>query len=402
MEFGYPPEAEALRAEVRAFLTERPPDTWSHDAMDGGYGTGAYSFDFLAALGARGWIGLTWPRRFGGAERPMIDQLALMEELALAGAPFGPLAGCDQWAQSLIREGNPTLQADLLPRIAAGEALAWQGYSEPDAGSDLLALTTRARRDGDEYRIDGHKIWSSEAGACTHGMVLARTTSAEEAGSRAGGLTMFVVPNDAPGLTLRPIVSLTGEVYHYEAFLDDVRVPAWRVMGREDEGFRELLKGLDRDRFWGRFCKPPAMARHLSLLRREATEVLAAQPALARRLVELEAEVDATRLLFHRFGWLLDQGVPTPYESALYKTMADELGQRVANLALDVLGSDILLDGPAAPLGGALRQLYLTSVGQTIAGGTSEVLRTTVATRGLGLPRSDAPPPPARATRKGA
>jgi alkylation response protein AidB-like acyl-CoA dehydrogenase len=394
MEFGYPPSAEAMRAEVRAFLGSRPVASWPVDAMDGGYGTGAYSLDFLRALGERGWISLTWPRRFGGAERPMVDQLALLEELALAGAPAGPLAGCDQWAQSLIREGNATLQADLLPRIAAGEALAWQGYSEPDAGSDLLALTTRAHRDGGEYRLDGRKIWSSEAGTCTHGMVLARTRSAEEAGSRAGGLTMFVVPNDTPGLTLRPIVSLTGEVYHYEAFLDDVRVPAWRVMGREDEGFRELLKGLDRDRFWGRFCKPPALARQLSLLRRHlATPTPDGgsppedQLVLARRLLELETEVAATRLLFLRLGHLLERGLPAPYESALYKTMADELGQRVANLALDVLGAEILIAGPGAPLSGEMRQLYLTSVGQTIAGGTSEVLRTTVATRGLGLPR---------------
>ncbi|MFN0090433.1 MAG: acyl-CoA dehydrogenase family protein [Acidimicrobiales bacterium] len=394
MEFSYPPSAEALRAEVRAFLAARPVHTYAIDAMDGGYGTGAYSFEFLRALGERGWIGLTWPRRFGGGERPMTDQLALMEELALAGAPFGPLAGSDQWAQSLIRDGNAALQGELLPRIAAGEALAWQGYSEPDAGSDLLALTTRARRDGDEYRIDGRKIWSSEAGACTHGMVLARTQSPEEAGSRAGGLTMFVVPNDTPGLTLRPIVSLTGEVYHYEAFLDDVRAPAWRIMGRENEGFRELLRGLDRDRFWGRFCKPAALTRSLRLLRDHAAVTvdragrLLDQPTVARRLVELEAEVAGTRLLFHRFGHLLDRGQPTPYESALYKTLADELGQRVANFALELLGADILRGGDDAPLSGAMRQLYLTSVGQTIAGGTSEVLRTTVATRGLGLARS--------------
>ncbi|MCP3990184.1 MAG: hypothetical protein GY724_13995 [Actinomycetia bacterium] len=393
MDFSYPPSAERFRAEVRSFLTARPPHTYRVDAMDGGYGTGAHSYEFLQALGERGWIGLTWPRRFGGAERPMIDQLALMEELALAGAPFGPLAGSDQWAQSLIREGNPTLQADLLPRIASGEVLAWQGYSEPDAGSDLLALSTRAVRDGDEYRIDGHKIWSSGASTCTHGMVLARTQSADEAGSRAGGLTMFVVPNDTPGLALHPIMSHTGEIYHHEVFLDDVRVPAWRVMGRENEGFRELLKGLDRDRFWGRFCKPAALTRELRLLRDHAAGspsgggVLLDQPAIVRGLIELETEVVATRLLFHRLGNLLDQGVPTPYESALYKTMADELGQRVANFALEVLGADILVDGTDAPMSGEMRQLYLTSVGQTIAGGTSEVLRTTVATRGLGLPR---------------
>ncbi len=393
MEFNYPPSAEALRVEVRDFLAARPAHTYPIDAMDGGYGTGAYSFAFLRALGALGWIGLTWPRQFGGAERPMIDQLALIEELALHGAPFGPLVGSDQWAQSLIRDSNETLQRDLVPSIAAGEALAWQGYSEPDAGSDLLALTTRAQRDGDEYRITGRKIWSSEAGACTHGMVLARTQSVSEAGSRAGGLTMFVVPNSATGLTLRPIVSLTGEVYHYEAFLDDVRVPAWRVMGRENEGFRELLRGLDRDRFWGRFAKPASLTRKLRLLRDHAAatrrngRAVIEDPTIARRFVELEAEVSGTRLLFHRFGCQLDRGIPTPYESALYKTMADELGQRVANFALDVMGADILLGGNDAPIAGEMRQLYLTSVGQTIAGGTSEVLRNTVATRGLGLPK---------------
>ena len=399
MDFDYPPSAEELRAEVHAFLAARPVPTYPIDAMDGGYGFGAYSHQFMRALGERGWISLTWPARYGGAQRPMVDQLCLMETLALAGVPFGPLAGSDQWAQSIIRDGNERLQQELLQPIAAGEALAWQGYSEPDAGSDLLALATTARRDGDEYRLHGHKIWSSEAGACTHGMVLARTQPVEEAGSRANGLTMFVVPNDSAGLTLRPIVSLTGEVYHYEAFLDDVRVPAWRIMGREHEGFRELLKGLDRDRFWGRFCKPAMLKRMLGLLGRYAADTdpdggvgqhgraVIDIPSIRRRLVELDAEVAATRQLFHRFGWQLDRGIPMAYESALYKTMADELGQRVANFAVDLLGVDVLLDGVHGPLGGELRQLYLTSVGQTIAGGTSEVLRSTVATRGLGLPK---------------
>ena len=128
MEFGYPPSAVALQDEVRSFLAERPVESYSHDAMDGGYGTGAYSFEFMRALGERGWVSLTWPRRFGGAERPMIDQLAMLEELALAGAPFGPLVGSDQWAQSLIRDtDNPQLRDELLPRIAAGEALGVAG-----------------------------------------------------------------------------------------------------------------------------------------------------------------------------------------------------------------------------------------------------------------------------------
>lgn len=393
MEFGFPESAERLRREVRAFLADRPAEDYPIDAMDGGYGSGAVSHDFMRALGDRGWIGLTWPTEFGGGGRPMIDQLVLTEELALANAPMGPLAGSDQWGWSLIRDANEQLQQHLLPSIAAGEATCWQGFSEPDAGSDLLSLTTRATRDGDVYVINGRKIWSSEAGAYTHGQVLARTHEIEDGGSRTQGLSMFVVGNDAPGLTLRPIVSMTGEVYHYEAILDDVRIPAWQIMGPENEGFRELLRGLDRDRFWGRFHKPPGMLRKLALLedyaritRRNGRPIIE-EPGIGRRLAELRAETEATRLLFYRFGWQLDHGIPTPYESALYKTLADELGQRVANFAVDVLESDVLIHRGEGHLTTEMRQLYLTSVGQTIAGGTSEVLRTTVATRGLGLPK---------------
>jgi len=389
--FTLPESAQAFRREVRDFLAERPMQDYPADATDGGYGTGPFSREFMRALGRRGWIGLTWPVELGGGGRPMIDQLVMLEELAFAGAPFGPLVGNDQWAQSLIRDSNDRLRDELLPAIAAGEATCWQGFSEPDAGSDLLALTTRAVRDGDEYVINGRKIWSSEAGAYTHGQLLARSESIEDAGSRANGLTMFVVPNDAPGLTLRPILAMTGEVYHYEAFLDDVRVPEWSVLGSEGEGFRELLRGLDRDRFWGRFTKPANLLTKLDQLdaharshRRDGRTIIE-DSGIARRLVELRAEAAATRLLFHKLGWQLSNDLPVPYESALYKTMADELGQRVANLAADVLEQDTLIRREPHRFETEMHHLYLSSPGQTIAGGTSEVLRTTVATRGLGL-----------------
>ena len=393
MHFTLPDSAENFRLEVRAFLAERAMSDYPADATDGGYGTGAFSREFLRRLGERGWIGLTWPEQVGGGGRPMIEQLVMLEELALAGAPFGPLVGNDQWAQSLIRDSNERLRDELLPVIAAGEATCWQGFSEPDAGSDLLALKTKATRDGDEFTITGHKTWSSEAGAYTHGQVLARTENIDEAGSRANGLTMFVVPNDAPGLTLRPILAMTGEVYHYEAFLDDVRVPAWRVLGQEGEGFRELLRGLDRDRFWGRFTKPANLLRKLERLeayarshQRDGRPIID-DSGIRRRLVELRAESEATRLLFHKLGWQLSNELPVPYESALYKTLADELGQRVANLAAEVLEQDTLVRREIDDFETEMHHLYLSSPGQTIAGGTSEVLRSTVATRGLGLPR---------------
>jgi alkylation response protein AidB-like acyl-CoA dehydrogenase len=387
IDFALGPEAEAFAAEVRAWLSARPVERFPIDGMDAGYGSGAHSRGFLKALAEQGFISMTWPRAFGGDERPFVLKLVLLEELALAGAPFGPLAGCDQAADAIITRGSERLQREMLPRIARGDATFWQGFSEPGAGSDLLALTTEARRDGDDYVIRGHKIWSSHAGISTHGLVLARTARDVR---RSHGLSMFVVDGRAPGMEIRPITSLTGEVYHYEVFLDDVRVPADYLLGTEHQGFRELIQSLDTDRFWGRFYKAPALRRLLAELVAYANETgLACDGGVRRRLAALATEIEAMRVLFYRIGWMLAERMPTPYETALAKVMADETGQRVAAFGMELLGlgGTLAPGSPAAPRAGRIQHFYLTTMGHTIAGGTSEVLRTTVATRGLGLPR---------------
>ena len=391
MDFGRSVDEEAFAGEVRAFLREHPPASFPEDGVDAGYGSGAHSRPFMRALGRRGWIAMGWPRRWGGQERPIGFKLVLLEELALSGAPFGPLAGMDQVAEAVIQHGAPALQAELLPQVAAGEASFWQGYSEPGAGSDLLSLTTEARREGDDWVIRGHKIWSSHAGIATHGHVLARTGGAER---RSRGLTMFVVPNTTPGLDVRPIRSLTGRVYHYEVFLDAVRVPPRYVLGVEGEGFVQLLRGLETDRFWGRFYKAAALTRLLRLLVEYANATvrdgrpLGQDPVVRRRLAEVACDVAALGALFRRAGWLLATGAETRQESTLAKVFADETGQKLAALGLDLLGLYGPLTGESrwAPLGGYLQHYYQTTMGHTIAGGTSEVLRTTVATRALGLP----------------
>ncbi len=391
MHLGFSAEELAFAEEVRAFLRRHPPESFSRDGMDAGYGSGAVSRDFLRALGAEGYLRMAWPRRFGGQERPMIWKLILLEELALAGAPFGPLGGADQTAEVIIRDGTPYLQSEVLPRIGRGEVTFWQGFSEPGAGSDLLSLTTEARRDGDDYVIRGHKIWSSHAGIADYGLVLARTSREAR---RSRGLTMLVVANTTPGMDIRPIRSLTGEVYHYEVFLDDVRVPADRMLGREGEGFQALLAGLDTDRFWGRFYKAPALKRLLRLLVEYANATirggapLARDAGVRRGLAALAAEIEALRLLFYRVGSMLETGEPVRHESALAKVMADELGQKLTAFAMDLLGpfAPLAESSRWAPIRGLIQHAYLTSLGHTIAGGTSEILRTTVATRGLGLP----------------
>jgi alkylation response protein AidB-like acyl-CoA dehydrogenase len=391
MNFEFSPDEQAFAHEVRAFLVTHRPETFAVDGMDAGYGSGAHSRPFLRALADQGWLTMTWPRSFGGQARSLMYTLVLFEELAAAAAPFGPLAGCNQTAEGIIQYGSEALRREVLPRIGRGEATFWQGFSEPEAGSDLLSLKTEAARRGDEYVIRGHKIWSSHAGIADYGLVLARTNPAAR---RSQGLSMFVVDNATAGLDIRPIRSLTGEVYHYEVFLDEVRVPAEFLLGKEGEGFTQLLRGLDTDRFWGRFYKAPMLRRILSELVRYANAThrggvpLARDPGIRRRLATLATEVEAVRLLFYRVAWMIREGMPTPYETALVKVMADETGQAVAALGMEMLGlyGPLTQDSRWAKLNGLIQHVYQTSLGQTIAGGTSEILRSTVATRGLGLP----------------
>ena len=196
MNFDLTEAEQAFADEVRRFLRANPPETFAVDGMDAGYGSGANSRAFMKALGTQGWLSMCWPKTFGGREQPMFMKLVLMEELALAGAPFGPLAGVWQTADAIIEFGTERLRREVLPAIARGEATFWQGYSEPDAGSDLLSLKTQARRDGDHWIISGHKIWSSHAGISRYGLVFTRTS--QEA-RRSRGL-----PCSAPSTSYTP------------------------------------------------------------------------------------------------------------------------------------------------------------------------------------------------------
>ena len=385
MDFGLSGPEQAFADEVRAFLRAHPPEAFTEDGTDAGYGSGGHSRAFTRALGQRGWLSMGWPREHGGQARPMSYLLILLEELATAGAPFGPLSGCLQVSDSIIRNGSETLQREILPLVSCGDATFWQGYSEPDAGSDLLALKTRARLEGDHWVLDGRKIWSSHAGIATYGTVLART---DPASTRNRGLTMLMVDNRLPGMDVRPIRSLTGQVYHYEIFMDGVRVPRDWVLGKPGEGFGQLLKGLDTDRFWGRFYKAPFLRRILGLLVDHVKATAPGDAVARRRLAHAASEIAALRALFLRAAWLIERGLPATGEVSAAKVMADELGQRVLSMGMELLGPyGVLRAGSRwARLRGEIEHQYQTSWGHTLAGGTSEIQRTTIAVRALGLP----------------
>ena len=324
---------------------------------------------------------------FGGAERPMFFKLVLLEELALAGAPFGPLAGIWQTADAIIEYGSERLRAEVLPAIARGEASFWQGYSEPDAGSDLLALKTEARRDGDHYVIRGHKIWSSHAGDRD---ARARVRAHEPRGAaqpRASACSSCRTARRAwtSGRSrASPARSTTTRCSSTTC-----ACPEGLRLGPEGEGFVALLNGLDSDRFWGRFYKAPALQRVLARLvaARERRRWSTARRSRAIRSCgggspRSRPSIAALRWLFYRAGVPLRDGAPITYETAVAKVLADETGQKLARAR----HGPARAVGPAprrarreAKLDGEISHAYLTSLGHTIAGGTAEILRTTVA-----------------------
>ena len=256
MDFAFTADERAFAEEVRRFLREHPPralrrsTAWTRATAPAR--TRARS---CAALGARAGSAWAGRRAFGGQERPLFFKLVLLEELALAGAPFGPLAGCWQTADAIIDYGSERLRREVLPAVARGDGTFWQGYSEPGAGSDLLGLKTQARRDGDALRDPRPQDLVEPR---RHRELRPRVRAHQPGSAPQPRLQHVRGAQRHAGMDIRPIRSLTGEVYHYEVFLDDVRVPADMRLGPEGEGFVALLNGLDSDRFWGRFYKAPA------------------------------------------------------------------------------------------------------------------------------------------------
>jgi hypothetical protein len=393
MEFGFTPEQEEFRREVRDFIEEHPPDSFPTQSEDAGYGAGKWSWEYTRKLGERGLLSLIWPPEYGGMGRPMMYLLIMLEELAYHRAPMEAILMNISIAPTLIALGNERLKEEFLPRMARGEVAFWQGYSEPNAGSDLLNLKTTAVADGDFYVINGQKTWSSNAHLAQYGFVLART---DPHAPRHKGLTMFIVDNDAPGVTIRPVLNLAGDHYHNEAFYEEVRVSKDRILGQENQGFYQLLKGLEADRFWGRFVKAPYCKRTLEDLVEYARvtvrngKPLSEDPTLRQKLAQMAVDIEVCRMLFYRTGWMMDKGLNPTYEASLGKVFADEMGQKLYQLGMEILGpyGPLQEDSKWVELRGTVQHLYQVSLGQTIAGGTSEIIRNTIARIGLGLPKA--------------
>jgi alkylation response protein AidB-like acyl-CoA dehydrogenase len=390
MEFTFSPEQEAFRGRVRSFikenwtpppLTSRPGDNVTND------GERAYE----KRLARNGWLTMAWPKEYGGLAASHMEQLIFREESAYAGAPGGGGQGVSMVGPCLMVHGSEAQKKEHLPKIASGDVHWGQGFSEPGSGSDLASLQTRAIRDGDDFVINGQKIWTSGAHHADWFHVLTRTNPDAP---KHRGISYFLVHAKAPGITVRPLINMLGDHEFNEVFFEDVRVPAENMMGEENRGWYVATTLLDFERSgvnWSASGRRNVeeLAAYAKATRGPKGRLID-DPNLRNGLAELRIEVEASRLLSYQVVWMQSRGKIPNYEASMSKAFGSELGQRIANFGMKMIGlgsQRIDAADAGAPLGGSFGRSYMRTVPGTIAAGTSEVQRNIIATRGLGLPR---------------
>jgi alkylation response protein AidB-like acyl-CoA dehydrogenase len=372
-------------AEVRAFLTENVTPALrselSEHAQELPNGEVAA---FRRRIGERGWFGLNWASEYGGLGLGAVYQHLLMREFEYWGVP-GPDLTVTSVAPMIMRHGTEQNKLEFLPPIARGELICAVGYSEPEAGTDLASLRTRADRDGDEWVITGSKIWNSVANRATHEWLCVRT---DPSAPRHRGISVIMVPTDLPGIAIRPLYAWSGYRTN-ETFFDEVRVPVGNLIGELNRGWTYITGALDLER--GALTNAGDLRRALddltALAARDSSAPLQT-PGLRRRLGQAQADVEAAELMGYQAASLLDSGVIPTVEVSVEKIFTSELRQRIADLAVDLLGPDGLraYRSPGAPEDGKFERLYRVSPLMRFGGGTNEVLRDVIAQRGHGMP----------------
>jgi hypothetical protein len=390
MDFELSPEEKAFEAEVEAFLRANA----SPEVMDPNPEQLSQTVDtpakraFMRKLAERGWLGMSWPKAYGGRELSGIYDFILTEALSRWGAPQ-PGKGVGIVGKTIIRRGSETLKQEFLPQIMRGEVEFAIGYSEPNAGSDAANMQLRATKVDGGWRLDGQKSWTTSAHFADWYWVGARTDTTV----KHKGITLFLIPMNHPGFTIRPIHTI-GDERTNEVFFDGVFVPDDHVVGQLNAGFTYISEALDLERF-AMMPVGPLEKKVEALVgwAKEATrdgEPVKDDPVARSRVARAVTELEVARMLQRRvISAALRDRVPT-IEASEYKLYMNECGKRVANTALDLMGAEGALrpEAEGAPLGGRFERSYRYTVVDTVGGGTSEIQKNIIASRGLGLPRS--------------
>ena len=371
-----PANAQTLRDQVRSFLAEELEGGGFVPRCDAWLA--GYSREFSLKLGAHGWLGMTWPARYGGGDRSAIERFVVLEELLSAGAPVAAHWIADrQVGPAILRYGTEQQRRTLLPRMAAGECFFSIGMSEPDSGSDLASVRTRAVADGEDWRVTGTKIWTSHAHRSDYLVALCRTSSVDQS-DRHAGLSQLIVDLHAPGVTVNPILLLDGEHHFNEVVLDDVAVPKSMVLGQIGAGWTQVTSELafersGPERFLSTFPLLSALVGHL------AGSGARAEAAFGR----LIARLIALREMSLRVAASLEKGAVPDVAAALIKDLGTEFENDVIDVARE-LTETVAVAGSRDNFQGLLAQAILHAPGFTLRGGTNEILRGIVA-RELGL-----------------
>ena len=389
---------------MRTFLDEAVPDryksdelgfaspfAWGEDRKSDDAEAVAAAAEWASVLGKKGWIAPQWPTEYGGAGLSPMEQFIFNMEMTSANAPNVGGSGVSMLGPMLMVHGTDEQKAEHIPKILAGDVAWAQGYSEPGSGSDLASLQTRAIRDGDDYVINGQKIWTSGAHVADWFFVLVRT---DPDAPKHRGISFVLMDGDTPGLSVRPLVNMAWSHVFNETFFEDVRVPVSNRVGEENRGWYVGMTLLDYER--SNITGAVSARRTIDRLVKHATgdgssesrlgQLETIRHEIADRFIETEVMYNFS----FRIISMQDKGLIPNYEASTSKLFNSELVQRLANTGVKTFGlhSNIWDDkDERAPLKASFIRSYVSGVSATIAAGTSEIQRNIIATRGLGLPR---------------
>ena len=395
MDFKFSPEEEAFRREVQDWLKTAIPPRW-YEIPTGYWQETDESWkitrEFQKKLGAKGWLAPAYPKEYGGAGLSHINRLILAEELTYAHAPMSVEAEITvNWVGMALQHfGNDQQKKDFVSRVAKGDLIFCLGYSEPNAGSDLASLQTKAIEKGDEYIVNGQKIWCSFAHYADY-CWLAAVTDPDAPKHR--NMSMFVVDMKTPGITIRPLINIIGAHSFNEVFFDDVHVPKENLVGVKNNGWFQLAMALDFERSGVQTAAGNQMILNALLYyaktNKRAGRLLIDDPALRSELAEMAVNIEVARMLCYRIAWIYSVGGHSSYESSQAMLFGSDLLRKISDTGMKVLGQygQLMTDSKLTVGKADIARNYLASLSIGVGGGTNEIQRNIIAMRGLGLPR---------------
>jgi alkylation response protein AidB-like acyl-CoA dehydrogenase len=393
MDFCFTPEEEAFRQELRGWLRENVPPDWEGVFLEEEEEDWKQGRAFVKKLSQKGWVAPAWPKEYGGMEASPALQLVYNEEMGYHRAPIGSIIqAVGIVGPAILFFGTEEQKNQHLPPIAAGDTVWSQGFSEPEAGSDLASLKTRAVKDGDDWVINGNKIWTSNAHRSEWCALLART---DPAAPKHRGISFFLVDMKTPGITVQPTINMANMHSFNQVFFEDVRVPNSALLGPENQGWYVTAMTLDYER-------SSLVAAGVSMAKRglddlidycKETKVngrsLLDNPLVRHKLSEMTIEIEVGKYMVYRVVSLQARKEPGSIEAAVCKLYNTEMNVRMTNSGIEILGlyGQLQKDSKWVRMMGRFQKSYLYAIAMVVGGGTSEIQRNIIAMRGLGLPR---------------